>query len=397
MPVSVVVGGQFGSEGKGKVAHWLTKTQKASVVVRVGGSNSGHTVVDERNKPHVFRHLPTACLLPDPTLIIGPGSYIDVPRLLEEIERVREYVPLEASRLRISPRAVVISEAHKQTEHDWDLQSRIGSTGSGTGAAVIERARRSGRSILAADDRRLTAFLGDTTALMRETLKKGARIVIEGTQGFGLSVLHAPDYPYTTSRDTSAAAVVSEAGLSPLDVDQIALVIRAFPIRVAGSSGPLPNETTWDEITKGRGGQCVREYTTVTGKVRRVAEFDPDIVRSAIEVNAPTEIVLNHLDYLDPASGKNGRYSFTVERFLRKVEEQIGMPVHFLGYGPGHRDIASRGIPQIFQLGMVDNCKSVGLFSDYWAGYRWRYRALLDVTRIFRSRAELPRLRPRFS
>ncbi len=337
MPVSVVVGGQFGSEGKGKVAHWLAKTQKASVVVRVGGSNSGHTVIDERNKPRVFRHLPTACLLPDPTLIIGPGSYIDVPVLLKEIEEVR----LEASRLRISPRAVVISKAHKQAECEWDLRSRIGSTGSGTGAAVIERLHRAGRSILAAGDRRLTAFLGDTTAFMRDALKKDARIVIEGTQGFGLSVLHAPDYPYTTSRDTSAAAFVSEAGLSPLDVDQIVLVIRAFPIRVAGCSGPLPNETTWDEITKDRGGQRsgqrIREYTTVTEKVRRVAKFDPGIVRAAIEANAPTAIVLNHLDYLDPS---------TVERFLRKVEEQIGMPVDFAGCGPGHSDVASRDILQ---------------------------------------------------
>ena len=336
MPVSVVVGGQFGSEGKGKVAHWLAKTQKASIVVRVGGPNSGHTVIDDDNNRRVFRHLPTACLLPDPTLVIGPGSYIDVPVLLKEIEEVR----LEASRLIISPRAVVISKAHKQAEREWGLQSRIGSTGSGTGAAVIERARRPGRGILASDDPRLQAFLGDTTAHMRTALKKDARIVIEGTQGFGLSVLHSPNYPYTTSRDTSAAAFVSEAGLSPLDVDQIVLVIRAFPIRVAGCSGPFPHEITWDEIPRNRDGQGVREYTSVTREVRRVAKFDPEVVRAAIEANSPTTIVLNHLDYLDPAVKKNGRHSCTVERFLRKVEKQIGAPVNFVGCGPGHVDAA---------------------------------------------------------
>ena len=336
MPVSVVVGGQFGSEGKGKVAHWLARTENASIVVRVGGSNSGHTVIDDDNNRHVFRHLPTACLLPNPTLVIGPGSYIDVPVLLKEIENVR----LEASRLIISPRAVVISEAHKKAEREWGLLGRIGSTGSGTGAAVIERARRSGQVGLASDDPRLQKFLGETTSLMRDALKKGARIIIEGTQGFGLSLLHSPDYPYTTSRDTSAAAFVSEAGLSPLDVDQIVLVIRAFPIRVAGCSGPLPNETTWDAIAKNRVGQGVREHTTVTGKLRRVAYFDPEVVRVAIKVNSPTAIVLNHLDYLDPVPKKNGRLSFTAERFLRKIENQIEAPVNFVGYGPNHIAVA---------------------------------------------------------
>ena len=337
MPVSVVVGGQFGSEGKGKVAHWLAKTKNASIVVRVGGPNSGHTVIDDDNNRHMFRHLPTACLLSNPTLVIGPGSYIDVPVLLKEIEDVR----LEAGRLIISPHAMVISEAHKQAEREWGLLGRIGSTGSGTGAAVIERVRRSEQVGLAADDPRLRAFLGDTTARMRDALKKDARIVIEGTQGFGLSVLHSPNYPYTTSRDTSAAAFVSEAGLSPLDVDQIVLVIRAFPIRVAGCSGPLPNETTWDEIPQNRDGQGIREYTSVTKEVRRVAKFDPEVVRAAIEANSPTTIVLNHLDYLDPAAKKNGRHSCTVEQFLRKVENQIEAPVNFVGCGPGHIDTAS--------------------------------------------------------
>ena len=336
MPVSVVVGGQFGSEGKGKVAHWLAKTENASIVVRVGGSNSGHTVIDDDNNRQVFRHLPTACLLPNPMLVIGPGSYIDVPVLLKEIENVH----LGVSRLIISPHAVVISDAHKQAECEWDLPGRIGSTGSGTGAAVIERARRLGQAGLASDDPRLQAFLGDTTAYMRAALRKGARIVIEGTQGFGLSVLHSPDYPYTTSRDTTAAAFVSDAGLSPLDVDQVILVIRAFPIRVAGCSGPLPNETTWDAIAKNRGGQDIREHTTVTGKVRRVAYFDPEVVRAAIKVNSPTAIALNHLDYLDPVPKKNGRYSSTITQFRRKVEQQVGMSVNFVGCGPGHIDSA---------------------------------------------------------
>ena len=341
MPVSVVVGGQFGSEGKGKIAHWLVKTEDASIVVRVGGSNSGHTVIDDQNNPRIFRHLPTACLLPNPTLIIGPGSYIDVPVLLKEIETVQ----LRRSRLIIDRRAVVIAHSHKQAELQWGLQRNIGSTGSGTGAAVIERARRSGKLILAGNDPRLQVYVGDTTNLLRDALNKGKRVVIEGTQGFGLSLLHSADYPFTTSRDTSAAGFVSEAGLSPLDVDQVVLVIRAFPIRVAGNSGPLPNETTWDEITRCRGDRSVKEYTTVTRKVRRVANFDPEVVRAAINANSPTSIVLNHLDYIDPDPKDNGRNSFIVERFLRTVERQIGAAIDHIGYGPKHVGEVAKNVP----------------------------------------------------
>ena len=332
MPVSVVVGGQFGSEGKGKVAHWLAQTENASIVVRVGGSNSGHTVIDDQNNPQIFRHLPTACLLPGPTLVIGPGSYIDVPVLLQEIDTVQ----LETSRLTVDARAVVIADTHKSAERRWGLKSRIGSTGSGTGAAVMERTRRSGTVTLARHDPRLRAYVGDTTTVMRSALRERKRIIIEGTQGYGLSLLHSKDYPYATSRDTSAAGFVSEAGLSPLDVDQVIMVIRAFPIRVAGNSGPLPNETTWDEIALRLGDQGFKEYTTVTRKVRRVANFDPKVVRAAIRANFPTSIVLNHLDYVGPKPEESDRHSFVVERFLRNVERNIGARVDFVGYAPGH-------------------------------------------------------------
>ena len=332
MPVSVVVGGQFGSEGKGKVARWLAQVQDASVVVRVGGSNSGHTVIDAQGNPRVFRHLPTACLLTRPVLIIGPGSYIDVPVLLEEVRGVR----LSESRLIIDPHAVVIADSHKKVERRWDLQNRIGSTGSGTGAAVISRARRHGDVDLAKSDPRLSALVGDTSRQLRDALERGERVIVEGTQGFGLSLLHSPDYPYVTSRDTSAAGFVSEAGLSPLDVDQVIMVIRAFPIRVAGNSGPLPNETTWGEITNRGTNKGYREYTTVTRKARRIARFDPKIVRAAITANNPTSIVLNHLDYVDPKCVNIGQHSIKVEHFIREVQKQIEFRIDFVGFGPNH-------------------------------------------------------------
>jgi adenylosuccinate synthase len=211
----------------------------ATVAVRVGGSNSGHTVIDKSGIPRVFRVLPTPALLDDVVCVLGAGSYIDVDVLLDELKVAQ----LPPDRLLIDPNAFVITDDHKRIENQWRLREQIGSTGSGTGAAVVERVTRQSSAHLARHDPRLDQYTGRSTrSFLREALFCKERVVIEGTQGFGLSVLHSPYYPKATSRDTTAAGFVSEAGLSPLDVDQVVLVIRAFPIRVPGDSGHLSNE-----------------------------------------------------------------------------------------------------------------------------------------------------------
>jgi adenylosuccinate synthase len=167
---------------------------------------------------------------------------------------------------------------------------------------------------------------------MRDHLTAGRRIIIEGTQGFGLSLLHSQYYPFVTSRDTTAAAFVSEAGLSPFDVDGVVLVLRAFPIRVGGNSGPLPNEIEWDKVTRESGNQIpVVEHTSVTKTVRRVARFDPDIVRKAIMVNNPTRIVLNHLDHIDVLCGKGRELTEKASAFVANVEFLIERRIDYLG------------------------------------------------------------------
>jgi len=229
VPVSVVFGGQFGSEGKGKVAHELARLHKSPIVVRVGGANSGHTVIDAHEKARKFRALPTASILPRAVCVIAAGSYIDPNVLLSEISETR----LDPTRLLIDPNAILITDVHKKAEFVSGLKENIGSTLSGTGAAVISRLLRDGSATFATEDERLKPFVLNTRPFLRERLNSGARVIIEGTQGFGLSVLHAQYYPNVTARDTTAAGFVSEAGLSPLDVDEAVMVIRAFPIRVA--------------------------------------------------------------------------------------------------------------------------------------------------------------------
>lgn len=330
MPVTVIVGGQFGSEGKGKVAHCLAKEMGATVAIRVGGPNSGHTVIAPNGEPVIFKQLPTAALLPDVICVLPAGSYIRLDILFDEIR----LAGLDHERVLIDPNAVIITERELAAERDSELGAAIGSTQSGTGAAVLARIRRTGQVRFARDEESLKSYIKSVTPFLRERLDRKERVLIEGTQGFGLSVLHTPYYPNATSRDTTAAGFVAEAGLSPLDVDDVVMVIRAFPIRVPGKSGPLPNETTWSDITKeSKSNMALSEFTSVTRKERRVAKFDAEIVRQAIAHNRPTRIVLNHVDYVDAECADVDDLTSKSVAFVKSIQTEIGKAVDYIGYG----------------------------------------------------------------
>ncbi len=319
MPVSIVVGGQFGSEGKGKVAHYLAQKMEASFAVRCGGPNSGHTVIDPSGKARIFQQLPTAAILPDVKLAICAGSYIDLDILLREIRETG----VGPDRLIIDPDSVIITEEIKQREAQSGLIGRIGSTGSGTGAAVLARINREEPLMLARNVKALSGFIQNVPDILRGCLDKKERIIIEGTQGFGLSPLHSRHYPYTTSRDTTAAAFLSETGLSPFDIDDIVLTIRTFPIRVSGNSGPLLNEISWKTISNESGQfKEICEKTSVSNKTRRVARFSHDVVALAIRANMPNRIVLNHIDYVHISERNN---------VLRDIENLIGRRIDLAG------------------------------------------------------------------
>ena len=329
MPVSIVVGGQFGSEGKGKVAHYLALKMEASFAVRCGGPNSGHTVIDPSGKARIFQQLPTAAILPDVKLAICAGSYIDLDILFREIQETG----VGPDRLIIDPDAVIITEEIKQREVQSGLIGRIGSTGSGTGAAVVARINREESLVLARNVKALSGFMQNVPDILRGCLDKNERIIIEGTQGFGLSPLHSRYYPFVTSRDTTASAFLSETGLSPFDVDDVVLTIRAFPIRVSGNSGPMDNEITWRYITeKGEFIQNFQETTSVSKKTRRVALFSDKIVREAIKINRPSTIVINHLDYF--SSKRDSVFRMKVENFINDVEKGISQKINYIGLGP---------------------------------------------------------------
>jgi len=327
MSVTIIFGGQFGSEGKGKVAHYFAKKERADYCIRVGGSNSGHTVYRNTEKM-IFRVLPTGAIEENTTAVLPAGSYIDLSILKQEIKASG----LPDNRLLIDENAAIITNEFINIEKESTIRRDIGSTESGTGAAVIERIRRTkGIKLLARDFDELKPFVCNTKKVLRDACNENKKIIAEGTQGFGLSLLHAKEYPYVTSRDTSAAAVLSECGLSPFDVENIVMVIRAFPIRVSGNSGPLPNEITWVDLQSELGyNEDMTEYTSCTNRVRRVARFDADVVNRSIICNKPNCIVLNHLDYIDPLC-RAGVITDKVRSFVDSVSGSIDCKIDYAG------------------------------------------------------------------
>jgi adenylosuccinate synthase len=330
MSISVVVGGQFGSEGKGKTSYYFAKKFRATAVVRVGGSNSGHTVVGEDGTEYIFRILPTVAIDHSMQSILPSGSYINLDILKAELK----LSGIVANNLKIDEYAVIIDQEMIEDEQQSNLREQIGSTQSGTGEAVIRRLSRIGKIRFAKDCDELKPYLADTKELMRCLLNDHKHIVIEGTQGFGLSPINSRYYPYCTSRDTTAAGFLSETGLSPLDVENVIMVIRTYPIRVAGKSGELPNETTWNTVTHSAGADCdLTEYTSVTKQIRRVGRFDADVIKRAIQVNKPNIIVLNHTDYIDYCCHNSEQLSVSVLEFINDVEARIGHNIGFVGTG----------------------------------------------------------------
>lgn len=333
MPVTVVVGGQYGSEGKGKTVAYLAKKDNVAAVVRCGGPNAGHSF-EWMGTEYSLRQVPSGLINPNTMLYLGPGSVVNPALLLEEIEKYS----VGRSRIRIDPFAATVTEEDIGVEKRLKLKERIGSMLSGTGSATAKKVLRDEGLRLARDVRELQEFLADVAIEVNALLSRRKRVVVEGTQGFGLSLHHGGHYPYATSRDTSASGMLSEAGISPLHVDQIIMVIRTFPIRVGGDSGPLPNEISWADVTEASGyPEPIAEYGTVSGRLRRVGTFDIEQVRRAAIVNNPTALALSGLDYLDYRNfGKLSAADLTrpSRQFQCNLQEHLGTRVVLMGTGP---------------------------------------------------------------
>jgi len=339
LTITVIIGGQFGSEGKGKMVSYLCKRNEFDVVVRCGGPNSGHTIT-YGNGQIVLQSIPAGVVNEKTKLLLAAGSLIDLGILFEEIDRFN----LNPNMLGIDQNAAIIEEGFKYKEQE--LKERIGSTGSGTGIAVSKRVLRDDDLRLAKDIPELQDYLVCTSDEVMDYHLNDKNVAIEGTQGFGLSVYHSSCYPKATSRDTTASAFLSEVGISPLEVSNIIMVTRTFPIRVSGNSGDLPKEISWEIIQKDSGYPCaIKEFTSVTKNLRRVGRFDSRIIKKAISVNRPTEIALMGSDYLDFENKGLIHFNELTQKtidFIHHLENELGVKINFIGTGPTDEELVDR-------------------------------------------------------
>lgn len=341
MPLTVIVGGQYGSEGKGKVTSYLAQRDNVDIVVRCGGPNSGHTV-DFNGQRYELRSLPAGFINPGTRLLLAAGCLINPEILLTEIKSTG----IDPKRVGVDRNAGIISPSEGEEEGRLHLRDRLGSTLSGTGMGVANRVLRKPEFKLAKDIPELREFLTDVSAEVNAAAEKGGKVLVEGTQGFGLSVYHSPHYPYATSRDTTASGFLSEVGLSPRLVTDIIMAVRTFPIRVAGNSGPLKSEISWEELRERSGYPTdLREFTTTTKKLRRVGLFDMELVQRAAMTNRPTKIALHGADYLSYGN-KSVRNFHELEeaaiRFVRNLEGVLRVSVAQIGTGPANRELIDR-------------------------------------------------------
>lgn len=317
--ISVVVGGQYGSEAKGHVAAQLHARTHHRLGVRIGGPNAGHTVIDKNGVRFPLRTIPVAAAVDhDTELVIAAGSELDLDVLWEEISLLEKAGHPVRNRLMIDPQATVITNEHKRQEAD--LVGKVGSTGKGIGAARAARMLRT--APVAKDIDALEPFLIDTSSVLNMYHQNGHDILIEGTQGYHLG-LHAGHYPQSTTNNCRAIDCLSQAGLTPHRIPDIWLVFRTYPIRVAGNSGPMGEEIDWEQLSDATDGYIQPERTTVTNKVRRVAEWDPRAAKQAIDGNGGNRnphlhTALMFIDYFDP--------SLAGVTSLEQVERSRAMP-----------------------------------------------------------------------
>jgi adenylosuccinate synthase len=348
--VDVLIGGQYGSEGKGNVAHYLAP--EYDVLVRVGGPNAGHKVFRTGQEPYTFRQLPSGALgNKEAKLVVGAGAVISLKVLLREIAELS----VSYEKLLIDPQAMIISEEDEQWEID-NLKEAIGSTAQGIGAATARKIRHRKPDtdvVLAGGVPELKHFIRDTVEYFAECLSNGKRIMLEGTQGTSLSIHHG-HYPHVTSRATTATACLAEAGLTSRHVRRVMMVCRTYPIRVGNTatgntSGFMSGVIDFDEIARRSGLDPSdikeAEVGSVSGRPRRVGEFDWAQVRRSALLNGPTDIALTFADYL----GKENRKAFRYEqlndgtlRFIEELEKVLGVPVSLISTNFSDRNIIDR-------------------------------------------------------
>ena len=330
--ITLVIGGQFGSEGKGAFVAYLTdprtRNGKDLLVIRTGGPNAGHSMKLYDGTVFKARHVPCAIHNRRVVMALGPGAVVDPDYLIgEELPYLKSIGYDVTDRFFIDPMCAVVELKHRDMQ-----RPDFGSTRKGVAGATADRALRTGK--VAGDIPRLHHYLKDVADLALD-YGHPRDILIETTQGFGLSLTRSGYYPYCTSRDITPGAALNDAGVAMAGPIRTILVLRTHPIRVAGNSGPLRFETTWEELGEESDGYIQPERTTVTNKIRRVGRWDYKLARAAVDACAPDNIVLTFFDYWRPDLANKTVLDPDAFRRIREVEEELDVPVTWISTGFG--------------------------------------------------------------
>ena len=332
MPCTVVVGGFFGDEGKGKLIAYLAIHDRPKIVARGGvGPNAGHTVGYD-GKVYSLRMIPSGFVFNKARLLIGPGVLLNPKILLSEIETTGT-----RSRIGVDRKCAVIEDRHIQKEMEIiHLTQKIGSTKSGVGTCNADRALRIVR--LASDFTELSPFLTDVPSEIHDALRKQEKVLVEGTQGTFLSLYHGT-YPYCTTKDVCASAICSDVGIGPTAVDDVIVVFKAFVTRVG--EGPLENQLPREEMVR-RGWL---EFGTVTRRERRAAPFNYELAKKAVQLNGATQIAITKVDVVYPHARAVNNYDQLpkeVKDLIDNIQNRIGVPVTLIGTGPSAENVVDR-------------------------------------------------------
>jgi adenylosuccinate synthase len=330
MPCTVICGGFWGDEGKGKIISYLATKEKLDFCVRTGSVNAAHTIWHE-GKRYALHMVPGGFVHEKCRLLIGAGSNVEVAQFLKEVEETKV-----KNRIGVDSQASIIEEKHSTQDKASAHLKGLGTTGRGVGPAIEERVRRTAK--IARDVLELKPYLADVAAETNNAINGGKNVLLEGTQGLMLSLFYGT-YPYVTGRDTSASAICSEAGVGPTKVDNVLVVLKSFMTRVG--AGPLPGELQKEETMK-RGWF---ETAAGTGRDRRSAPFNFELAKKAVMFNGATQVAVTKLDCVYPKCKGARTYNdlpSDAKQFINEIEKQTRVAAALIGTGPEALDIIDR-------------------------------------------------------
>jgi len=335
MSCTVVVGGFFGDEGKGKLVSYLAIRDRPSITVRGGvGPNAGHKV-EHQGRAYGLRMVPCGFVYPDSRLLIGSGVLVNPKTLLEEIKLTDT-----ENRLGVDQQCAIIEERHIEEEkRNSHLTNKVGTTKTGVGVCQAERTYRKAK--LAREIPEISKYITDVPLELGNAISQKKTVLVEGTQGTYLSLYHGT-YPFCTAKDVTASAICSDVGIGPTAVDDVIVVFKAFVTRVG--EGPLENQISTEELER-RGWQ---EFGTVTGRPRRAAPFDFKLARRAVMLNGATQAAVTKLDIVYPECKGVQNFEKLPQRargFIHEVESETSIPVTLIGTGGSTYEMIDRRKP----------------------------------------------------